>query len=89
VRERWVKQFGKNKIEFVIIATYNYTPDALSIYKDRWQIETMVKALKSSGFNFEVTHLTDNQNSSHLCVSHLYGLTVPEYTGTRTLRQLK
>lgn len=55
-----------NNIEFVIIATYSYTPDALAIYKDRWQIETMFRALKSSGFNFENTHLTDIERISKL-----------------------
>jgi hypothetical protein len=61
------KTLGKdNKIEFVIIATYQYSPDTLLIYKDRWQIETMFKALKSSGFNFEVTHLSDTERISKL-----------------------
>ncbi|MFN6083596.1 MAG: transposase, partial [Fluviicola sp.] len=30
---------------------------AKECYKKRWQIETMFKALKSSGFNIEKTHL--------------------------------
>jgi hypothetical protein len=30
-----------------------------SLYKERWQEETSFKALKSSGFNIEDTHLTD------------------------------
>lgn len=29
------------------------------LYKYRWQIETMFKAFKSSGFNMEDTHITD------------------------------
>jgi transposase len=28
-------------------------------YKERWQIETAFRALKSGGFNIEDTHLTD------------------------------
>ncbi len=28
-------------------------------YKERWQIETMFKAIKSRGFNLEDIHLTD------------------------------
>jgi len=28
-------------------------------YRERWQIETAFKALKSSGFHIEDTHLTD------------------------------
>lgn len=62
-----LKTIGRTKnIEFVIIATYSYTTEALTIYKDRWQIETMFKALKSSGFNFEDTHLTDIERISKL-----------------------
>jgi len=60
-----MKTLGRDKkIEFVIIATYQYSPDTLLIYKDRWQIETMFKALKTSGFNFEVTHLSDKDRIS-------------------------
>lgn len=69
-----------NKIEFVIIATYDYSPDALTIYKDRWQIETMFRALKSSGFNFEVTHLTDLERISKLlsiiCIAFIWSYRV-------------
>jgi len=32
------------KLTFVIIATYNFDPEALTVYKDRWQIETMFYA---------------------------------------------
>lgn len=43
--------------EYVIIAT-NVKPDtALEDYSKRWEIETLFKCLKSSGFNFEDTHL--------------------------------
>lgn len=79
-----LKTLGKtNKIEFVIIATYDYTHGALSIYKDRWQIETMFKALKSSGFNFEVTHLTDTERISKLlslmCIAFIWAYRVGIY----------
>jgi hypothetical protein len=30
-----------------------------TLYKERWQIETVFKALKTSGYNIEDTHLTD------------------------------
>jgi hypothetical protein len=49
----------EKKREYVIIASLKRDPDALLRYKDRWQIETMFKGLKSSGFNIEDTHLTD------------------------------
>jgi len=65
-----------NKIEFVIIASYRYDPLALSKYKARWQIETMFRAFKSSGFNFEDTHLTDPERLSKMlaliCVAFIW-----------------
>ncbi|MCX6258918.1 MAG: IS4 family transposase [Bacteroidia bacterium] len=56
----------EKKIEFVIIATYCYDCNALIVYKDRWQTETLFKSLKSSGFNMEDTHLTDPERISKL-----------------------
>ena len=43
--------------ELQIIMSFNKPQDALEIYKERWQIENAFKALKSSGFNIEDTHL--------------------------------
>jgi hypothetical protein len=66
----------ENKIEFVIIASYEYDPLALAKYKDRWQIETMFRAFKSGGFNFEDTHLTDPDRISKLlslvCIAFIW-----------------
>jgi len=51
---------GKNgKPELQIIISFNKPEDAQKYYKERWQIETAFKGLKSSGFNIEQTHLTD------------------------------
>jgi hypothetical protein len=47
------------KLELQIIVSFNKPEHAQEIYKDRWQIETAFKGLKSSGFNIEGTHLTD------------------------------
>jgi hypothetical protein len=55
-----------NKVEFVIIASYNFNEQSLVHYADRWQTETMFKALKSSGYNIEQTHLTDQNKISKL-----------------------
>jgi hypothetical protein len=62
------KSFNKEtgKIEFTIIASFNQHDQALINYKERWQIETMFRAMKSSGFNLEDTHLTDLERISKL-----------------------
>lgn len=35
------------------------TDEAQSIYEERWQIETVFKALKTNSFNIEDTYFTD------------------------------
>ena len=53
------KKNKDGKAELQIIISYSKPDKAQKIYKERWQIETAFKALKSSGFNLEDTHLTD------------------------------
>lgn len=45
------------KGEFLIIISFNKPEKSEENYKKRWQIETCFKAMKSSGFNIENTHL--------------------------------
>lgn len=47
------------KPEFQFLISFNNPEKSKECYKKRWQIETMFKALKSSGFNIEKTHLQD------------------------------
>ncbi|MCP4176637.1 MAG: IS4 family transposase [bacterium] len=56
------------KHEFVIIASLCKQDQAMLNYKERWQIETMFRAMKSSGFNIEDTHLTNIERISKLIV---------------------
>ena len=54
------------KPELQIIISFNKPDLALSIYKERWQIETAFRALKTSGFNIEDTHLNDMERIAKL-----------------------
>lgn len=45
--------------ELQVIVSFNKPEQAQALYKERWQIETAFRAMKSSGFNLENTHLTD------------------------------
>ena len=49
----------EGKMEFLIIVSFNKPEQAMAYYKNRWQIETLFRGLKSSGFNIEDTHVTD------------------------------
>jgi len=46
-----------NRNQLVIIVSNRNPRWALTVYKLRWQIESLFKALKTSGFNLEDTHL--------------------------------
>lgn len=47
----------KNK-DLLIIATSEEVNSALDIYRYRWEIETLFSCLKTRGFRFEETHMT-------------------------------
>ena len=47
------------KPELLIIISYNKNEQSFLNYKERWQIETCFRAMKSSGFDIENTHLQD------------------------------
>jgi hypothetical protein len=47
------------KPELQIIISFSQPQNAQQAYKERWQVETLFRGLKSSGFNIEDTHLGD------------------------------
>ncbi len=49
----------KGKQDFLIIVSLNKPEKAQEEYKQRWQIEMCFKAMTSSGFDIEKTHLQD------------------------------
>ena len=54
------------KPELQILVSYCNAEGALEMYRLRWQIETMFKGLKSSGFNIEGSHVRDRERMSNL-----------------------
>ncbi len=60
----YIKSEKRNDI--LIIASFNKQDQAFLNYKERWQIETMFRAMKTSGFNLEDTHLKDLERISKL-----------------------
>lgn len=54
------------KPEFIIIVSFNKAEIALDEYNKRWQIETLFRGLKSSGFNIEDTHVTELERLERL-----------------------
>lgn len=61
--------------ELQIIVSFDKPDKAQSLYKERWQIETAFRALKTSGFNIEDTHLTDIDR-----IEKLFALVIVAFT---------
>lgn len=55
---------GRTALQLIISYRQNECP--IQAYKNRWQIETMFKALKTSGFNIEETHLDRDERMARL-----------------------
>jgi hypothetical protein len=65
----------EGKPELQILISYRKPELSSALYKERWQIETAFRALKSSGFNIEDTHLTDIER-----IEKLFYLTAIAFT---------
>lgn len=51
------KTIRDGKVEYLILVSFNRPDQALEYYGKRWQVETLFRGLKSSGFNIEDTHV--------------------------------
>lgn len=56
----------EGKPELQILVSYCNAEEALEMYKLRWQVETMFKGMKSSGFDIEGSHVRDQSRMSNL-----------------------
>jgi len=54
------------KEDLLIVISFDKPKESLFYYQKRWQIETLFKAFKSSGFNIENTHVTDQKRLEKL-----------------------
>jgi len=50
-----------------VIISFNEPKESKFLYKQRWQIESAFKVLKSSGFNIEDSHLTEMDRIENYC----------------------
>lgn len=61
------KSVGRDgALDYLIIVSFNKPEESLEYYQKRWQVETLFKAFKSSGFNIEDTHVTDQKRLEKL-----------------------
>lgn len=89
INGQWVYLTGmkilnaKSQVEYVMVATYQFDQQAMSVYAQRWTIECFFKAIKSAGFNMEDTHLTDQKRLEKLfsvvCIAFIWVYLVGEY----------
>lgn len=67
--------------ELMIVASNIATEGAIETYLLRWQIEVLFQSLKSRGFNFEETHITDRKKIKKLIVLLAIGFCWAHKTG--------
>ncbi|KAA6341518.1 hypothetical protein EZS27_010689 [termite gut metagenome] len=75
--------------ELQIIVSFNRPDNAQEIDKKRRQIETAFRALKSSGFNIEDTHLTDIDRIDKLFALVIVAFTWAYMVGIYVLKYVK
>ena len=69
--------------ELQSLICFNRPEDGVATYKKRWEIETVFRAMKSSGFNIEDTHLRDRGRIARLlaivCIALVWADLVGEH----------
>ena len=84
-----VKYQKDGKTEYLIVASGERSREVIEEYKVRWQIETMFGCLKSRGFNFEETHLTEPNKIGKLLMLLGLGLLLSMLMGEFQVETLK
>ena len=79
----------KGKPELQILVSFTKPENAIEAYKQRWQIETAFRALKSSGFNITDTHLTDIRRIEKLLAIVIIAFLWAYKTGIYIHRKIK
>ena len=84
-----VKYRKDGKTEYLIVGSSQQSKDTIEEYKVRWQIETMFGCLKSRGFNFEETHLTQPEKIGKLLMLLGLGLSLAMLMGKFQIEMTK
>ena len=71
----------KGQKDLLVIISLENNHNSLELYRDRWQIETMFRGFKSSGFNIEATHLRDIHRVEKLLAIVMIAFTWAYITG--------
>jgi len=69
------------KGELLVVIHSQSLDNPIEIYLERWDIETMFRAFKSSGFNLEDTHLTDYDRLQTLLCTMAIAFCIAYQTG--------
>lgn len=79
--ELWVSGMRLANGEYLIVVSWKKSPQAISEYAKRWEIETLFGCLKSRGFRLEETHVIEPERLKKLiallalafCWAHVVG----------------
>ena len=76
-------QATKSKEPLILVSNHKMDNESLLIYQKRWEIETMFGALKSKGFNFEESKITEGYKveklMAFLSIAFVWSILVGDY----------